>query len=72
MTLQNIRDAKTFDELKPAIKLLCDKMQIMTYGEFTAYKRTLESQAVKVGSSVKALNDYAEQYQVYGYETNKA
>lgn len=47
MTIQNIRDAKTFEDLKPAIKLLCDKMQVMTYGEFLAYKRTLESQAVR-------------------------
>lgn len=69
MTLQNIRGAKTFNDLKPAIKFLCDKMQVMTWGEFCAYKRTLESQCVKVGSTIKDLNAYAENYQVFGYET---
>lgn len=69
MTLQNIRDALTFDDLKPAVKFLAQNMQRMAYGEFIAYKRTLESQAVKVGSNVKALNELAEQYQVFGYET---
>lgn len=71
MSLQNIRDSETFEQLKPAIKFLCDEMQKMTYGEFLAYKRTLESQAVKVGSSIKELNIYAERYQVFGYEETK-
>lgn len=70
MKLQDIRDADSFEALKPAIRLLCDKMQEMTWGEFNAYRRTLENQAIKVGSTVKALNEYAEHYQVFGYESN--
>lgn len=68
MTLQKIREAKTFEDLKPAIKFLCDNIQKMTWGEFTAYKRTLENQAEKVGATLKDMNEYAEQYQVFGYE----
>lgn len=71
-TLAEIRLMETFDALKPAIRFLCAKMQQMEYGAFIAYKRTLEAQAEKVGSSVKALNDYAEQIQVFGYETKEA
>lgn len=66
-TLQTIRNATTFDQLKPAIEFLCDEMQKMTWGEYTAYKRTLEDQAVKVGSSIRDLNIYAVEYQTFGY-----
>lgn len=68
MTLQKIREAKTFDDLKPAIKFLCDNMQKMTWGEFIAYRRTLENQAIKVGSTLKDLIEYTEQYQESGHE----
>lgn len=68
ITLQVIRDAKTFNDLKPAIKFLCNNMEAMQWGEFIAYKRTLENQAVIVGITVKELNQYAEQFQVFGYE----
>lgn len=71
ITLESIRNAQNFDDLKPAIRFLCDKMQVLTWGEFTAFQRTLESQSVKVGSSLKVLNDYAEQYQIFGYEVSK-
>ena len=67
-TLESIRNAESFEQLKPAVRFLCDKMQKMTWGEFNAFKRTLETQAVKVGSSVSELNAYAEQFQVFGYE----
>jgi hypothetical protein len=67
-TLKTIRDAQTFDDLKPAIRFLCDEMQKMTWGEFTAFQRTLESQSLKVGISLKEMNAYAENYQVFGYE----
>ena len=69
-TLANIRNAQTFDDLKPAVKFLCDNMQVMPWGDFIAYKRTLEAQAVKVGTTIAEMNKYAEQYQVFGYEVN--
>lgn len=69
-TLETIRNADSFEALKPAIRFLCDEMQKMTYGEFLAFKRTIESQCVKVGSSLKECNDYAETYQVFGYEVS--
>lgn len=71
MTLQTIRETTSFEALKPAIQFLCDEMQKMTYGEFCAFKRTIESQCVKVGSSLKECNEYAETYQVFGYEVSK-
>jgi hypothetical protein len=66
MTLKQIRDAKDFDSLKPAMRFLCDNMQAMTYGEFQAYKRTLEDQCKAIGSSLKDMNEYAENYQIFG------
>ena len=66
MTLEQFRQAQNVTELKPAIKMLCDKMQVMTWGEFNAYKRTLESQATKLGVSLKTINAIAENYQVFG------
>lgn len=66
MTLEQIRQAKSLNDIKPAIKYLCDNMQKMTYGAFEAYKRTLESQGVKVGVSIRDLNAIAEKYQVFG------
>ncbi len=69
MRLQDIRQTETFEALKPAIKYLCDHMEAMAWGEFNAYKSTLEQQAIKIGATVKDLNEYAEQYQVFGYET---
>lgn len=71
-TLADIRAKTSFEALKPAIRFLCTNMERMEYGAFIAYKRTLEAQAVIVGSSVKALNDYAEEMQVFGYETKEA
>ena len=72
MTLQKLRDAKTFCDLKPGIKFLCDHMERMTWGEFVAYKRTLESKALELGITLDALNLYAENYQVFGYERDPA
>lgn len=66
MTLQQIRDAQTLAAIKPAIKFLCENMQKMTFGEFSAYKNTLQDRAVKVGSSLKELNDLAVEYQDSG------
>lgn len=71
MKLQDIRGVQSFDALKPAIRLLCDDMHTMTYGEFIAYKRTLETQCVKLGHTLAEMNNYAIQYQVYGYETDE-
>lgn len=72
MTLAEIRLAKTLDELKPAINFLCAHMHDMTYGEFIAYKRTIEFQAInKLSVSVAEINKIAEEYQVYGYERNE-
>lgn len=70
--LAEIRLMESFDALKPAIRFLCAKMKQMGYGEFIAYKRTLEAQAEKVGASIKALNEYAEQIQVFGYEIKES
>lgn len=66
MTLEQIRQVQTLIELKPAIKVLCDKMQSMSWDEFNAYKRTLEDQATKLGISLKTINATAENYQVFG------
>jgi hypothetical protein len=64
--LQDIRDAKSFEALKPAIRFLCDEMQKMTYGEFLAYRGTLQSQCIKIGHTLVELNAYAENYQIFG------
>lgn len=69
LTLESIRLCKTFEELKPAVKFLCDNMESMAWGDFMAYKRTLESQTLKMGLSLTALNEYAENFKVFGYET---
>lgn len=68
MTLQEIRETKTFDQLKPAIKFLCDNMQKLTWGEFNAFRSTIESQSLKVGSNIKQVNEYADSYRIFGYE----
>lgn len=66
VTLQTIRDAKTLEDLKPAIIFLCDNMQSMTWGEFTAFQRTIENQALKIGVSLEKLNSMATDYQQLG------
>lgn len=66
-TLKDIRNINTINELVEPIKFLCDKMHSMTYGEFIAYKRTLEHQALKVGCDIKTLNEYANEYQTFGH-----
>ena len=66
MTLQEIRQSKSFDELKPSIVFLCDNMQYMTFGDFQAYKRTIESVCICLGYTYKDVNNYAENYQNYG------
>lgn len=68
MTLQQIREAKNLEELKPAIYNLCDIMQKISYGEFIAYKNTVESQAKKLNIDLKTINKLAEDYQIFGYE----
>ena len=57
ITLQYIRECKSFDDLKPAILFLCDNMQAMTWGEFVAFQRTIETQTKKLGLSLKAMNE---------------
>lgn len=66
MTLEQIRQTTKASQLRPAIKYLCDNMQAMSWGAFVAYQRTLETQSVKLGISLKELNSIAENYQVYG------
>lgn len=66
MTLNQIRDAKDFESIKPAIRFLCDNMQAMTFGEFQAYKRTLEEKCNNIHVNLNEMNQYAENYQVYG------
>jgi len=68
MKLSDVQQTKNFEELKPAIRFLCDNMQTMTFGEFNAYKRTIETQARVLGIAVQEINAYAENHQVYGYE----
>lgn len=63
MHLSDIRASKTFNDLKPAIELLCREMQKMTWGEFNAYRRTLESAAKAIGIEYQALDSYAITYQ---------
>jgi len=64
--LNYIRNVKTFDELKPAIILLCNEMQKMTWGEFNAFKRTIENKAKDLNISLDRTNEYAENYQIFG------
>lgn len=66
ITLKYIRDCKTFEELKPAIVFVCDNMNDMTWGEFTAFQRMIEIQCQKVGKTLKDLNEYAIGYQDRG------
>lgn len=66
MTLAEIRLAKSFEDLKPAIRYLADNMLGMTYGEFIAYRRTLEDQATNIGVSLQTINEYATNYQIFG------
>lgn len=66
MKLEDIRQVETFEDLKPAIRFLCDVMQDLSWGEFIAFQRTIEGQAKKVGVSLQYMNEYATQYQVYG------
>ena len=68
MSLAKIREAKSFEELTPAIHYLCTNMQAMSWGDFCAYKGTIEHQANKLGIPFKAINDYAENYQTFGYQ----
>lgn len=63
MTLQQIRDTKTAEGIWEGTRFLCENMQVMTYGEFLAYRRTLEEQARKLGVSITQLNNYAVMYQ---------
>jgi cytidylate kinase len=42
----------------------------LTYGEFTAHKRTIEEQAEKLGITLQQINKIAENYQVFGYEVD--
>lgn len=67
ITLQTIRDTKTLEDLKPSIIFLCDNMQSMTWGEFVAFQRTIENQALKLGISLKELNSIATDYQQLGF-----
>lgn len=66
MKLNEIRNTKNLNDLKPAIRFLCDNMQKMSFGEFLAYKRTIESQCEKINISYKEINDLAEKYQIFG------
>lgn len=68
MKISDVRQTKSLEELKPAIRFLCDNMQSMTFGEFNAYKRTIETQARILGIAVQEINSYAENHQIYGYE----
>lgn len=66
MSLQYVRDCKSFDDLKPAIIFVCDNLQKLSWGEFTAYQRLIEIQAQKIGATLKQVNDYAVEYQDRG------
>jgi hypothetical protein len=66
MTLEQIRNAKNFDELKTAIMFLSDNMDSMGHGIFIAYRNTLESKAKTFGITYAQLNEIAENYQFHG------
>ena len=71
MTLSEIRQCESFVQLEPAIKFLCDKMHDMPYGEFIEMKRTIGSQSLKIGLTLQIINEYAENYQIFGYQPEK-
>ena len=66
MTLSQIRTATSLGDLLPAVKFLCHNMQAMSFGEFQAYKRTLENQTLVVGSDLATLNNLALEFQTDG------
>lgn len=72
MTLKQIREKTSAEDLIPAIKFLCDNMRSMTYGEFIAYRRTLSGKLESLGVSFNDMNTMAEEYQVFGYITKES
>lgn len=68
MSLDQIRASENLEQLKPAIIYLAQNMENMSFGEFTAYKRTIEVKANEVGVSLAQINKIAEDYQIYGYD----
>ncbi len=67
-TLRFIRNCKSFDDLKFAIRFVVDEMDNLTWGEFNAFQNVIRDQAQKVGVSVDEVNEYAINYQDRGIE----
>lgn len=66
MTLEKIRQAKTFEDLKPAIIFLTNEMHELSWGDFNAYRNTITEKAKEFGVSFSKLNAIAEQYRIEG------
>ncbi len=71
LTVKQLRETKmtSVEDLKPFIYFLSDNMGDMLYGEFIAYKSTIEKKARELNIDLKTINKIAEDYQVFGYES---
>lgn len=65
MKLEEIRTAD-LDGFKKAIIFLSDNMHEMTYGEFIAFRRTIEIKGESLGINYEKMNEMAEHYQIFG------
>jgi len=70
MKLDEIRAAYSLATLTPAIKFLAERVESLSWGEFNAYKRTIENKANELGIDLKTVNEIASEHQVFGYERN--
>lgn len=59
MTLQEIRQANSLEEIKPGIRYLTKHMHDMSFGDFHAYRNTLTHKARELGLSFTELNNIA-------------
>jgi len=66
VTLKQIRNANSLDELKPGIKYLTVNMQGMAWGDFNAYRNTIIQKAKELGYTPNHLNELVEHWQIFG------
>ena len=69
LSVELIRTIRSFEEMKPILKNIADNLSSIPYEDLVKYKFTIETQADKFGVSVKEINDFVEQYQIFGYES---
>lgn len=66
MTLEQIRKAKSWDDLKPACIYLLENMNSQTFGEFHAYRNTIAHKAEEFGLNFTELNNQVEHWDIHG------